>query len=160
MKRCPICGAHAVEEANTCFECLYRFDTLSTEDVSKLDLRPRARRPEEAVPAPATRRSFSVELRRGAARPHCIDAPLGSLYIGRAVFNDLVIDEEEVLRRHAHLYRLRQGVFMELLSATAKATINGQAATHLSLIRDGDVVGLGSCDLLVKQESGPPSEQD
>ncbi|MCL2333139.1 MAG: FHA domain-containing protein [Actinomycetia bacterium] len=162
MKRCPICGAHAVEGAATCFECLYHFDTLSTEDVCRLE-----RSAAEAVtaadlPAAATSgapvfmaparsdRCFTVEARFGATGELHATAPRGSFYIGRAVFNDLVIDEELIIRRHAHLYRLEQGVFMELLSIEATATVNGQASTHISLIRDGDVIGLGSCDVVVR----------
>jgi len=159
MKRCPVCGAHAVEEAGTCFECFYHFDTLSTEDVRKLDMPitdpVESSQGEEESPPPALvpqvppTRNFSVEIDPGAAGTRCIEAHHGSFYIGRAVFNDLVIDEELIMRRHAHLYRLEQGVFMELLSTNAEATVNGQAINHIGLISDGDVIGLASCDLVV-----------
>ena len=191
MKRCPICGSHAAESAGTCFECLYHFDTLSTEDVSRLETYAAPpdtawRQPEEAVvpgpdpeeqfepvafpelppeqdlcpepsaqtevsvSAPSPLRSFSVEVRCGTAEPHVICIRKGSLYVGRGLFNDLVVDEELVVRRHAHLYRLEQGIFMELLSSAATATINGASANHISLIRDEDVVSLGSCDLVIR----------
>ncbi len=154
MKRCPICGAHAVEEAGTCFECLYHFDTLSTEDVNKLKTPevPPAEVPQAPVylPQAAPTRSFSLEVSRGAAPARQVEAPQGSFYVGRAVFNDLVIDEELVMRRHAHLYRLAQGVFMELLCTSAEATVNGRPINHISLISDGDVIGLGSCDIVVR----------
>jgi len=101
------------------------------------------------IPAPSEARCFVVELRFGAASPHSIKTHKGSLYIGRAIFNDLVIDEECIMRRHAHIYRLEQGVFMELLSSSATATINGGAANHISLICDGDVISLGSCDAII-----------
>jgi len=100
--------------------------------------------------SPATpARGFSVEVRYDASEPRLLRTRKGSLYIGRGAFNDLVIDEEQVVRRHAHLYRLEQGVFMELLCPSAEATINGQHANHISLIRDKDVVSFGSCDLVV-----------
>jgi len=101
------------------------------------------------IPAPSPARSFTVELRFGTTSPHTIKTHKGSLYIGRATFNDLVIDEECIMRRHAHIYRLEQGVFMELLSSGATATINGGAANHISLICDGDVIGLGPCDAII-----------
>jgi len=101
------------------------------------------------IPAASPARCFSVELRSGTASPHTLKTHKGSLYIGRAIFNDLVIDEECILRRHAHIYRLEQGVFMELLSTGATATINGQPANHISLLCDGDVIGLGSCDAII-----------
>ena len=190
MKRCPICGAHAIETAGTCFQCLYHFDTLSTEDVHELATpvtqqttvlhirdaesgssgstasapvavleRPvsasmSAQRPLSSpspvlIPAPSEARCFSAELRFGTAAPHTITTRKGSLYIGRAIFNDLVIDEEFIIRRHAHFYRLEQGVFMELLDQSATATINGQLAHHISLICDGDVIGIGPCDVII-----------
>ncbi|MCL2881741.1 MAG: FHA domain-containing protein [Coriobacteriia bacterium] len=216
MKRCPICGAHAVESAGTCFQCLYHFDTLSTEDVSKLGLPVPQRavmqrkagaessgasasvavleRPEPAprplmrwdvlldegtaapttaspaslspagsapaetpaatpspilIPAPSPARCFAAELRFGTAPPHTIKTHKGSLYVGRAIFNDLVIDDECIMRRHAHIYRLEQGVFMELLGTSSSATVNGKQANHISLICDGDVISLGPCDAII-----------
>ena len=157
MKRCPICGAHAVEEAGTCFECLYHFDTLSTEDVCKLEAAaspPIIAAPEPAaspifVAEPSAARSFSIDVRFGAAPPHRAATDTGSLYVGRGSFNDVVIDDECVMRRHAHLYRLEQGIFMELLTPEAAATVNGQSTRHISLICDEDVIGFGACDAIV-----------
>ena len=98
---------------------------------------------------------YTVELQATCTSCFNSQPTRGNLYIGRSIFNDVVLCDDEVMRRHAHIYELDHGIFIELMSVEARATVNGQDSGHISLLKDGDVIGIGSSQLRIKtQEKG------
>ncbi len=71
--------------------------------------------------------------------------------IGRSSGADLVVDDDTVSRRHAELRGHRGAVEIEDLGSSNGTTLNGNPITGSLLLRDGDLLGLGSATFLVKR---------
>ncbi len=71
--------------------------------------------------------------------------------IGRSSGADLVIDDDTVSRRHAEFRGNRGAVEVEDLGSSNGTTLNGNPITGSLLLRDGDLLGLGSATFLVKR---------
>lgn len=142
MKTCPICGAQAIDDAETCFDCLYSFANLSSEACDPRDLRalgteptpqqkPTPQQEPTSAPVPITRETSGkifLELwKRGHLATRYI-APAGSLYVGSAPFNDVALTTQPIARRQLHLYRENGCLYAEVLdTSTSRLFLNGHA---------------------------------
>ncbi|WP_269859661.1 FHA domain-containing protein [Streptomyces sp. RPT161] len=96
--------------------------------------------PERAVPASAETPSAAGAFRQPTAiRP----LPVRTLKIGRALGNDLVVDDLVVSRAHAELRTLPGGGYEIVDMGSHNGTyLNGQR-TQRSQVRPGDIIGVG-----------------
>jgi DNA segregation ATPase FtsK/SpoIIIE, S-DNA-T family len=65
------------------------------------------------------------------------------LYLGRDAKNDVVINDSEVSRRHAHLVRQGDDYFYEDLGSTNGSFILGQKLSTSTLLRPGATITIG-----------------
>jgi hypothetical protein len=74
-----------------------------------------------------------------------IDLPAGfDQVLGRDASADVTLADPAISRRHARLYRLADGVWLEDLGSTNGTYINGDRLTVPYRLRDGDEVKLGN----------------
>ncbi|MBC2640491.1 MULTISPECIES: FHA domain-containing protein [unclassified Rhodococcus (in: high G+C Gram-positive bacteria)] len=95
--------------------------------------------------------TISVGADRVTARPPTPDRPLpaGSLTIGRAPDNDIVVRDVLASRRHATLHTGASGLEIEDLGSV-NGTFVGGARVSRAPLSDGDVVTIGNTDLTVQ----------
>ncbi|MGH9173849.1 MAG: FHA domain-containing protein, partial [Vicinamibacterales bacterium] len=78
----------------------------------------------------------------------------GTIAIGRALDNDVIIDSAEVSRHHARI-EVRNGVYQIVdLDSTNGTTVNGAPANHTGL-NHGDVISLGTIAMEFLPYTGP-----
>ncbi|MBV9091485.1 MAG: ATP-binding cassette domain-containing protein [Mycobacteriaceae bacterium] len=99
-----------------------------------------------ARPGPADVSNLATSVIR-ILRGGTLAAPLGSITIGRATNNDIVIADVLASRHHATLVPSREGV--EILDARSiNGTFVNGARVDEALLREGDVVTIGNVDLV------------
>jgi hypothetical protein len=113
---------------------------------------PRVRR--ESSPPPTSRRSLVLILEDGRQ----LDVQNGSLRIGRALDNDLVIADSRVSRYHAQIVRDTDGPVVRDLGSTNGTSVAGRTVQENRLV-DGDLISLGGYEIRVHvgQETGRAS---
>lgn len=84
----------------------------------------------------------------GAHAGRSFPIPEGNSTIGRSGDNTIVLDEPDVSRRHARIERQGENLRIYDLNSTNGTWINGEAV-HISDIRPGDRIRLGSQELRV-----------
>jgi len=154
MKTCPICGARAVENATTCFECLYSFIEMSISPVEKEEER------DEVVEAPSEGPAESVRVgdctddiflelwRKGRLQKRFISHN-GSLYIGSAGFNDVFLQSSRVAKRQLHLYRQGGDMYLDVLDFSYPVFLNGQELDGAVPVKADDAISLEDVRLVV-----------
>lgn len=78
----------------------------------------------------------------------------GSFLVGRAAGCDIVLDDAQVARRHAHFYWRGLQLMVEGLGAGPGIRVNGLAVIEPQALRPGDRVQLGDCTLTVEALPG------
>ncbi|MBK5211416.1 MAG: FHA domain-containing protein [Coriobacteriia bacterium] len=154
MKTCPICGARAVENATTCFECLYSFIEMSISPVEKEEER------EEIAEVPS-KKSFENALsgehagdiflelwKKGRLQKKFISHN-GSLYIGSAGFNDVFLKSSRVAKRQLHLYRQDGDMYLDILDFSYPVFLNGQELDGAVPVKADDAISLEDVRLVV-----------
>lgn len=81
----------------------------------------------------------------GLGRRHVL--PPGVVVIGRGTQAQLVIPDDSVSREHVRLLVVQGQVQAEDLGSSNGSQINGQALTQRTVLRDGDILQLGSVHL-------------
>jgi hypothetical protein len=77
--------------------------------------------------------------------------------IGRRLDNDLVLDDQHVSRRHAHL-RARHGHYLlEDLESTAGTRVNGRRVME-HYLKPGDVITIATSELIYGEDRGGPPD--
>jgi pSer/pThr/pTyr-binding forkhead associated (FHA) protein len=77
-----------------------------------------------------------------------IALPVGTFLIGRGTDCQLALDDPLVSRRHAVLRVDEDGALFEDLGSRNGAFLNGLRVTELEALHDGDVIRIGSQDLI------------
>jgi pSer/pThr/pTyr-binding forkhead associated (FHA) protein len=77
-----------------------------------------------------------------------IALPVGTFLIGRGTDCQLALDDPLVSRRHAVLRVDEDGAFFEDLGSRNGAFLNGLRVTELEALHDGDLIRIGSQDLI------------
>ena len=77
----------------------------------------------------------------------------GSLSIGSAPDNDVVVAAEGVMPRHASLsIEPQRGILLHVASGGAVVHVNGRAIQEFGILRLGDVLSIGRAQLLLKPD--------
>ena len=77
----------------------------------------------------------------------------GSLSIGSAPDNDVVLAAEGVMPRHASLsIEPQRGILLHVASGGAVVHVNGRAIQEFGILRLGDVLSIGRAQLLLKPD--------
>jgi len=72
----------------------------------------------------------------------------GEARIGRTQGNDVVVHDNEASRSHARVFETDEGCFIEDLGSANGTFLNGKELQELSLLYSGDVIGVGSGELI------------
>jgi pSer/pThr/pTyr-binding forkhead associated (FHA) protein len=81
----------------------------------------------------------------------------GHIAIGRHPRNTIVLPDPKVSAAHAVLQRTESGWWIEDLSSTNGTWMNGRRV-HASLLRQDDILELGTCVLRLLDDTPPASE--
>ena len=77
----------------------------------------------------------------------------GSLSIGSAPDNDVVLAAEGVMPRHASLsIEPQRGILLHVAGSGAVVHVNGRAIQEFGILRLGDVLSIGRAQLLLKPD--------
>jgi hypothetical protein len=109
---------------------------------------------EAAAPPPSEAGAWSLH---GAGRVFTLGEPV--VRLGRALSNDVILDDRRISRRHAQL-RWRAGTYqLSDMGSSGGTTVNGRAVSRGEEIPlgDGDVVGLAGLALTVNVETNQPA---
>lgn len=120
-------------------------------------LLPRVHRPDSAgAPRPASQRLVLL-LEDGRH----VDVTNGSVRMGRALDNDVVISDSRVSRYHAQIVREPAGPVVRDLGSTNGIAVSGRAVAE-DLLTDGDRLSLGGYQIEVRLGGGsaPASRPD
>ena len=80
------------------------------------------------------------------------------LTIGRAIENDVRIDDPHVSRRHAVIRRVNGAVVIEDVHSSGGIIVNDKRVARARVLRVGDRVRLGSVELELWDAATPPTE--
>lgn len=75
------------------------------------------------------------------------------LFIGRDLTNDIVVNDAEVSRRHAHLVQHPEGFTLEDLGSTNGTFVNGQRLAAVFPLNPGETITLGEHVTLVYEQT-------
>jgi len=89
-----------------------------------------------------------------------IPLPEGTVTIGRGARCDIVLRDEETSRLHASITVAGDAVTIEDLHSANGTTVNGTMVTGPTVIRPGDLVGIGGSILTVRPPPGPAAEYE
>jgi hypothetical protein len=107
-----------------------------------------------AVPPASEAGAWSLH---GVGRVFALGEPV--IRLGRALSNDVILDDRRISRRHAQL-RWRAGTYyLSDMGSSGGTTVNGRAVRRGEEISlgDGDVVGLAGLALTVNVETNQPA---
>jgi hypothetical protein len=129
--------------------------TRPVEPIGSTELLPRIRR--EPASSPVASDAFILVLEDGRQ----LAVPNGSLRIGRALDNDLVIADSRVSRYHAQITRDVHGPLVRDLGSTNGTAVAGRTISEERLA-DGDRLTLGGYQIEVRlgHPDDPPSAPD
>jgi uncharacterized RDD family membrane protein YckC len=102
---------------------------------------------------------FQLVVQAGPRAGEVIPIDRPRLTIGRQTANDVVLADEEVSRRHARLEQDGADLVLWDEGSSNGTQVNGVAVVGPTLLRPGDVVGLGTSRLLVQALATPVSEE-
>src|SRR5712675_2401406 len=89
--------------------------------------------------------SLKVEVPGEESRRVALDKPVTT--IGRSSFNDIVLADKSLSRRHARILRDGDGLSVEDLESRNGTYFNGERLTGARALSEGDRVTIGSCTL-------------
>ena len=76
--------------------------------------------------------------------------------LGRDDANDLVLDLASVSRNHALVYSLEAGIYyINDLNSFNGTFVNGSRVSAPTLLKDGDAITLGTCEVRFRQQQAP-----
>ncbi len=87
--------------------------------------------------------SYQFVMRTGPNPGKSFPLTKDELSLGRDISNDIVINDAEVSRNHAHLYRQAGGFVLEDTGSTNGTFVNGQRLMGPHLLRPGEMILLG-----------------
>jgi len=87
--------------------------------------------------------SYRLIVRRGPQPNQVYEITDDVMNLGRDITNQLVINDREVSRHHLRFVRGSDGLTMEDLGSTNGTFINGRRVTGATLLKNGDMIGLG-----------------
>ena len=137
MKVCPVCGSGALEGAETCFECLYSFASMSA---ANTDREPERKR---------TRSDLSVSVFESGRKRSTVRSKRGSIYVGRELFNDIAIACPTVARRHLHLYQVGAQLMAEQMEPASTTFVNGVPLQGSREVHPQDRLTIDDVELVV-----------
>jgi hypothetical protein len=85
---------------------------------------------------------------------------VGSALVGRGADCEIVIDDLLASRQHARISIEGSGVVLEDLHSTNGVYVNGFRITRRTLLREGDRVLIGACELSLFERPAPPSSRE
>ncbi len=123
---------------------------------------------QETAPIGPTQEIAHAEIQKAAAAPRTASflildgkrhVPLGQpvITVGRALDNDIVVDDGRVSRRHAQLRVRGQGYVLYDTGSSGGTTVNGDPVTEREL-RAGDVIALAGYAIVFGQDAPTPPE--
>ncbi|AIF51932.1 FHA domain-containing protein [Pelosinus sp. UFO1] len=68
----------------------------------------------------------------------------GTVYLGRNENNGIVIEDSFISHEHASIHKNQQGYWLTDLHSTNKTYLNGQPIVEATLLRNGDLIKVGS----------------
>jgi hypothetical protein len=77
------------------------------------------------------------------------------LRIGSAPDNDLVLAAGHAAEHHVRIQHDRRGWVLQVLSAAARIHVNARPVREQALLRAGDVVSVGGCRMLLRDDEDP-----
>jgi len=77
------------------------------------------------------------------------------LRIGSAPDNDLVLAAGHAAEHHVRIQHDRRGWVLQVLSAAARIHVNARPVRERALLRAGDVVSVGGCRMLLRDDEDP-----
>ncbi|MDE3073680.1 MAG: FHA domain-containing protein [Pseudomonadota bacterium] len=77
------------------------------------------------------------------------------LSIGSAPDNDLVLAVDQAAARHLRIQQDRRGWVLQLLPAAVRIYVNARPVREWALLRAGDVISVGDCRLLLRDDRDP-----
>ena len=95
--------------------------------------------------------SLKIEVPGEESRRVALDKPVTT--IGRSSFNDVVLADKSLSRRHARILREGDGLMVEDLESRNGTFFNGERLTGARPLGEGDRVTIGSCTLTVSRNS-------
>lgn len=147
MKTCPICQSRAGDGASTCFECLYSFADASARSIEP-SVVPVAVPSIDSRNATSASKGIQVETVHGAHRWR-VSSRRGSIYVGSATHNDIVVPGEHAASREIHLYQGEGHTWVEPLADSPHAIVNGESLCGATTVGAGDVVQIGPVSIRV-----------
>lgn len=158
MKKCPMCGSVATDDAAICFECLYSFDLMSCVAMAPVAAPDQPEQEPEALvgftpadlggPNPS---DYEVIVRDEEMGTRRFPFGTGSLHVGRLPTNDIVLNDKTVSRRHLHVFFEQGEVWVEDFGSPNPARLNGVALSGKSPFKVGDTLQIRGATLeLVK----------
>lgn len=79
------------------------------------------------------------------------------LRIGSACDNDLVLAESQAAARHLRVDQDRRGWVLQVLPSAGRVYVNARPVRERALLRAGDVVSIGECRMMLRDEDDPAS---
>lgn len=162
MKKCPICGSQAFDDATTCFECLYSFERMScmavlpegdtvVEGAGKVELAPDTDQDVIEDGGQILDPSLIVlvveDPEFGERR---FSLASGSLYVGRLPTNEVVLNDKTVSRRHLHVFVEGSHLWAEDFGSTNPTLLNGMPLGGRSPLKAKDVLQVRSAVLRIE----------
>lgn len=102
---------------------------------------------------PSGNRTALLTLLNGTNHERSFIVPMGSTTIGRAPENDIVLDSQDVSRRHARIDCSASGIRLHDLGSTNGTRINGDGISVADL-EDRDTISIGSQRLRIDLTAG------
>jgi len=87
--------------------------------------------------------NYRLVVRRGPQPNQVYELNKDVLNLGRDITNDIVINDKEVSRHHLRIVRGTEGFTIEDLGSTNGTFVNGKRLSGATLLKNGDMVGLG-----------------
>lgn len=94
-----------------------------------------------------------IEFPRSAREDFLWTQP--QLRIGSAPDNDLVLAASHAAEHHVRIQHDRRGWVLQVLSAAARIHVNARPVRERALLRAGDVVSVGGCRMLLRDDEDP-----
>lgn len=98
-------------------------------------------------------RTALLTLLNGSQHERSFIVPMGSTTIGRAPENDIVLDSQDVSRRHARIDCSASGIRIHDLGSTNGTRVNGESVSVADLA-DRDTISVGSQRLRIDMTAG------
>ena len=160
VKKCPMCGSAATDDAAICFECLYSFDLMSC--VAMPPIAPQevlesasqtAAQPIQDPVLVLDPRDYEIVVQDGEMGLRRYPFDSGSVHVGRLPTNDVVLNDKTVSRRHLHIFLESGEIWVEDFGPANPAKLNGAALMGKTLMKVGDVLQVRSAILRLENRA-------